>query len=634
MAPPQAKALDRQFNSRLDPHLERARAALSVLYGHRPDFEATLAGIVDSARAMHRERPAWLRKLDAKASEHPDWFLDNREVGAIAYLDRFAGTVAGLRDHIGYLESLGVTYLHLMPLLAVPPGDNDGGYAVASYRELRPDLGTMTELAALAEELASRGIRLCLDFVCNHTADTHAWALAAKAGDPEAQALYWMFPDRSGPDRYQPYLREIFPERGPTHFHWIEQAQRWVWTTFYAYQWDLNFSNPVTFRRMLEEMLFLANQGVQVLRLDAVPFLWKRAGTNCENQPEAHLLIQAFNAFARMAAPALVFKSEAIVHPDEVIRYVGAREAQLSYHPLLMVLLWEALATRDATLLRTSFAKRYPLPPDCGWVNYIRCHDDIGWGFADEDALAVGIDPDGHRRFLNAFYFGRFRHFDGAADFAVGLPFGENPRTGDVRVAGMAASLAGLERALAAGKPRLVDLAIGRLLLLHGIIFLIGGLPLIYLGDELATTNDYSYRDDPTTAGDSRWVHRPRRDWAAAEAALADPHSPAHRVHAGIRRLAAIRIGSSAFAGLDTEVLALANKHVFGFRRVGGGDTAVVLANLTEQPQPVEDRRLSVILGRGPWHDALTQASLAGDPLALAPYQLAVLIPSSRRRRR
>lgn len=620
---------DTLFDARIEPHLERARAALSVLYGHRPDFEAALAAMVETARQAHRDRPDWLRALDERAPEHPDWFLDRREIGAIAYTDRFAGDFDGLRRRADHLADLGVTYLHLMPLLAVPEGEDDGGYAVADYRRVRPDLGTMEALSALAQDLwQERGVRLCLDFVLNHTADSHPWAEAAKAGDGEAQRLYWMFDDAAETERYQPHLREIFPERGPVHFLYRDPPGKHVWTTFHAYQWDLNFSDPETFRRMLGEMLFLANAGALVLRLDAVPFLWKRAGTNCENQPEAHLLIQAFNAFARIAAPALLFKSEAIVHPDEVARYVGAREAQLSYHPLLMVCLWEALATRDTRLLRHSFVKRFALPPDCGWVNYIRCHDDIGWGFADEDAAEIGIDPHGHRAFLNDFYHGTFRHPNGQADFAQGLPFGVNPRTGDARVSGTAASLAGLERALAQGRADLVDLAVSRILMLYGVIYTIGGLPLINLTDEVAALNDYGYRDVPEHAGDSRWVHRPRHDWDRIAQDLAAPEHPAHRVFHGLKHLAALRRSLPALDGMDTEILALADPGVLGYRRQGGGRNLVVLANFTETPRAVGDAKLSTILGRGPWHDALSGEthSVGSNPgVSLAPYQLMLL---------
>lgn len=615
---------DLQFQARLDALSPRLSDLLAELY---PEYDRDLlvARFATTAAESHGERPAWLRKLDRQPDL--DWFLKADAVGAVAYVDRFAGTLKGVGRRIDHLQGLGVSYLHLMPLLAVPEGENDGGYAVADYRSVRPDLGSMKDLSSLARKLDRSGIRLCLDFVLNHTAASHPWARAAVAGDPEAQALYWMFEDEGGPARFQPHLREIFPERGPVHFHWIEEARRHVWTTFFPYQWDLNFSNPETLRRMAGEMLFLANQGVRILRLDAVPFLWKQAGTDCENRPEAHLLIRVLNLMARLAAPCLVFKSEAIVHPDQVRSYVRADEAQLSYHPQLMALLWESLATRDTRLLRRALQKRMPLPPGCGWATYVRSHDDIGWGFADEDAHQLGIDPVGHRSFLNDFYHGRFRHPDGAADFAQGVPFGENPRTGDARVAGTTASLAGLERA--GEDPTLRKAALDRIALLYGISYLIGGMPLVYLGDEIGQTNDYGFRDVPAERLDSRWVHRPRHDWPAVEAALADPDSPAAHLYRMLGSLQALRASSAAFAGLDTEILDLPNDHVFAFRRIGGDESRVVVANMTEHSQAVQDLRLVSMLGAGPWMDAAGDQAIGGESgLELSPYQLAVLVPN------
>ncbi len=323
-------------------------------------------------------------------------------------MDLFAGTLKGIQEKVPYFKELGLTYLHLMPLFRCPEGENDGGYAISSYREVNPALGTMQELSNLAQLLRKEGISLVLDFVFNHTSNEHEWALKARAGDPEYQAYYYMFDDRTMPDAYERTLREIFPEEHPGAFTYFSDVGKWVWTTFHSNQWDLNYSNPVVFNRMAEEMLFLANAGVEVLRLDAVAFLWKQMGTNCENLPEAHMLIQAFNAIARISAPALIFKSEAIVHPDEVVRYIHPKECQISYNPLLMALLWNTLATRQTDLLTFSMQERFRIHPQCAWVNYVRCHDDIGWTFSDEDAAQLGINGFDHRRFLNDFYTGKF----------------------------------------------------------------------------------------------------------------------------------------------------------------------------------------------------------------------------------
>jgi glycosidase len=475
-----------------------------------------------------------------------------------------------------------------MPLFKAPEGENDGGYAVSSYRELNPALGSMKDLNSLARDLRKAGISLALDLVFNHTSDQHLWAERAKAGEEEYMDFYLLFPSRELPDLYEQNLRQIFPDEHPGAFTFLPSLFHgrggWVWTTFHSYQWDLNYSNPAVFNRMAEEMLFLANQGVEVLRLDAVAFIWKQLGTNCENLPQAHTLIRAFNIVARMAAPALMFKSEAIVHPDEVVKYISPQECQLSYNPLLMALLWNSLATRKVRLLSQALAKRFKLEPGTAWVNYVRVHDDIGWTFSDEDAAFLGVNGQDHRHFLNEFYRGRF-----PGSFARGLPFQENPVTGDCRISGTCASLAGLEKALHEEGENEVELAIRRILIIHGMILTVGGIPLIYLGDEIGTLNDYTYRDDPAHERDSRWVHRPHADWEKY-AKRNDPGCIEGRVYQGLRKLITLRKENEVFSGGELEMIPTENDHVLGFLRRSMGKRAVIFANFAESSQRIPAR--------------------------------------------
>ncbi len=609
------------FEARLDAHFGTLFPLLRRLYGGQYDFFYHLERILALAGRMWLARPPDLQALDAAREAAPTWFQDQHMLGGVAYVDLFAGTLAGLRARLPYFRELGLTYLHLMPLFAVPAGNSDGGYAVSSYRDVHPALGTMPELAALARDFRAAGISLVVDFVFNHTSNEHEWARRALAGDPEYQAYYRMFPDRRMPDAYEANLREIFPEQRPGSFTWIPAIGRWVWTTFNSFQWDLNYANPEVFTRMAEEMLFLANQGVEILRLDAVAFVWKQLGTNSENLPEAHTVIQAYNALARLAAPALLFKSEAIVHPDEVVKYISPEECQLSYNPLLMALLWNTLATREVALLRESLRERFPINPACAWVNYIRSHDDIGWTFDDAVAARLGINGYDHRRFLNALYTGRF-----PGSFARGVPFQENPRTGDARISGTAASLAGLEQALQTGDPTEVDLAIRRILLLHSVILSVGGIPLIYLGDEVGTPNDYRYADDPAKAGDSRWVHRPFADVARLEA-RADGSSVPGRVYGGLLHLIAQRKAHPGFAGGHCEFLDLGNPHVFGFIRQNAGERVLVLANFSEQPQDVAANEVRLYGLSYRFADLISGRALdLARNVALEPYQFVWLL--------
>lgn len=600
------------FKRRLEAHFPRLFWLLAHLYGSHHDFSYHLDTLLLAAAESWRARPTELRALDRDREAYPAWFQAHEMLGGVLYVDLFAGTLEGVRQKIPYFRELGLTYLHLMPLYAVPTERNDGGYAVSSYREVNPALGTIEDLRSLARDLRRNGISLVLDFVFNHTSDEHRWARAAMDGDREYQRFYHTFPDRTMPDQYQQTLRDVFPEERPGSFTYSPEMGRWVWTTFHSFQWDLNYSNPAVFVAMAEEMLFLANAGAEVLRLDALAFIWKTLGTSCEGRPEAHMVIEAFNALARIAAPSLLFKAEAIVHPDEVITYVAEDQCQLSYNPLLMALLWESLATREVRLLQRSLELRFQLGSCCAWVNYVRSHDDIGWTFSDEVAGELGINAYEHRQFLNAFYTGRF-----PGSFARGLPFQENPRTGDLRISGTLASLAGLEKAIEEGVEPEIELSTRRILLLNSVILSIGGIPLLYLGDELGTLNDYSYLENPDRTADSRWVHRPVRDWGTA-LRRADPDSIEERIYSEFLHLAGVRRQTVAFALNNTEIIDTGNGHVLGYLRRHQGEQVLVLASFSEHEQVVPGemvRRYGTS-----FHDLAKRVNVPADALPLSPY--------------
>jgi amylosucrase len=398
--------------------------------------------------------------------------------------------------------------------------------------------------------------------------------------------------------------------------------QQWVWTTFNSFQWDLNYHNPAVFRAMLEEMFFIANVGVDILRLDAVAFIWKEMGTSCENLPEAHLLIQAFNLLARIATPGLLFKSEAIVHPDEVVKYISPAECQISYNPTLMALLWESLATRRVDLLVQTLRHRQRLPDNTAWVNYLRCHDDIGWTFDDKDAANIGINAYDHRRFLNDFYTGQF-----PGSFARGIPFQENHETGDMRISGTMASLAGLEQAVEEDDEEKKELAIRRMMLLHGITLTIGGIPLLYLGEEWGMLNDYDFATDPAKAGDSRWIHRPKMRWEFLDE-LSDHIATGNgsirsRIYKSTQELIQLRKTHPALAGQDMEIISTSNPHVLGYLRIREGHRLIVLANFSERPQSVEGNKLRTA-GFGRFFEDLirNETYVTSEPLNLEPYQI------------
>jgi amylosucrase len=592
---------DPDFRRRFDAHFPDLCRLFRSLYGSRQDWVDQLTALVaESARSWH-ERPAELKVLDAQREADSGWFLSNTMLGGVCYVDRYAESLEGLRKHIPYFKELGLTYLHLMPLFLAPEPHSDGGYAVSSYRQVNPKLGTMEQLRGLAAEFRSHGISLVVDFIFNHTSDEHEWARRAAAGDPKYSDYYWIYPDRAMPDAFEQNVREIFPENHPGSFIQMEDG-RWVWATFHTYQWDLNYSNPDVFRAMAGEMLFLANQGVDILRMDAVAFIWKQLGTPCENLPEAHVLLQAFNAVCRLAAPSLLFKSEAIVHPDEVALYIDPAECQLSYNPLQMALIWESLATRNVSLLAQALERRHNIPAGTSWVNYVRSHDDIGWTFADEDAAELGINGFDHRRFLNSFYVNRF-----PGSFARGVPFQDNPKTGDCRISGTTASLCGME----VEPPEAVE----RILLAHSVAFSTGGIPLLYLGDEVGQLNDYGYAKEEGHDADSRWVHRPHYP-EEQYARRHDASTPEGAVYAGLKRMIEVRAAAPELAGTTLLDFHTHNKGVLAYQRpasaADGGQTRVLaLANFSDEPQSLPAETFSGFSGAAV--DLLSEAALQLD---------------------
>ena len=408
----------------------------------------------------YRDRPEALKALDIERDLTTDWFQRESMLGYVFYVERFAGSLNGIKEHLDYLEELGPTYLHLMKVIKPRADENDGGYAIADYREVDPKLGTVEDLENLCGVLREKSISVCVDLVLNHCAKEHEWACKARAGVEKYQNYFYMFDDREVPDAFEQTLPEVFPDFAPGNFTYYPELGKWVWTTFNEYQWDLNWSNPEVFLEIVDIMFYLANKGVEVFRLDAVAFLWKRLGTNCQNQLEVYDLLQALRACSRIATPAVAHKAEAIVSPDDLIRYFGVgrhygKVSNIAYHNSLMVQFWSSLASRDTRLMTHTLAEFPRTPASIAWGTYIRGHDDIGWAITDEDASAMGLSGYGHRNFLSDFYSGQF-----PGSHARGAVFQFNPATGDRRITGTFASLAGLEVGLEMRDEKLIAYAI------------------------------------------------------------------------------------------------------------------------------------------------------------------------------
>lgn len=565
------------FLNRLDTHFPDLFTTYYEIYGWQYDFFYHLESLVTVLLDGFCERSVVLKKKDAQKQKNPIWYKDKNMLGIACYVDLFGGDLQAVKARIPYFKAMGINYVHLMPLYLSPIGDSDGGYAVSDYRRINPSLGTMDDLRDLATAFQKNEINLVLDFVFNHTSEDHQWALHAKKGSAQHQAFYLMFDDKTIPAQYEQNLREIFPQVRRGNFTFNKSCNKWVWTTFNSFQWDLNYANSEVFNAITSEMLFLANIGCDALRLDALAFIWKDMGTSCENRPKAHKLIQAFNSCLKIVAPAVVLKSEAIVHPNEVVKYIDEDECQLSYNPLLMALIWESLATRKTDLLTASMQKSGNISEQCSWVNYARCHDDIGWTFDDEVAAKLGIHGDDHRQFLNQFYTGRY-----SGSFANGVAFGENPSTGDCRVCGSLASLCGLEQAKKDNDPVAIDLATKRILLIHSIIMSIGGLPLLYAGDDFGLLNDYRYEKDPSKMHDARWVNRISVSNEILE------NSPNASITNALKEMIAMRQNQHIFGASSTVYLDAPNTHCFAYLRENEENCCLCIANFSEHQIALE----------------------------------------------
>jgi len=609
------------FLVRLGAHFGGLLDISERLYGERADFRERLAELVDALAQMYLARDPELRELDRQREEDPDWIMSPNWVATMLYVDRFSGDLSGFMDKIDYLEELGVNYVHLMPLLKMPKTANDGGYAVSDYRAVDEKFGSMADIRKIAKTFRSKNMLLELDLVLNHTSDEHEWAKKALAGDQDAQQMYYMYDDRGIPDAFEQSLPEIFPENAPGNFTYQPAINKWVFTVFNTYQWDLNYTNPKVLIEMVKILLNLANQGVDILRLDAVAFMWKKLGTQSQNLEEAHLLLQLYKACTKIAAPGVVFKAEAIVQPIEIVKYLGGGtvdECEIAYNASYMVYLWDAMATQNKRILESGLKAIPRLPGGTTWINYIRCHDDIGLGYADQDIYSAGYSPFDHRQFMISYYVGEH---PGSA--AKGQRFMYNPKTKDARITGSTAALLGLEKGLEENNQQLVELAIRKILLMHSGIMSFGGIPLVYYGDEVACLNDYSFLDDPAKQDDNRWLNRPVIDWDKV-ARRAQPGTIEQRVFDALKRMIALRKAIPEFHNEnDYQLVEHDNAHVFSFVREKEWQKTLVLMNVSADEQWLSQ---SILEHTGLGHYAYDQYSgqdvvLEHGSFKLEPYQ-------------
>lgn len=528
-----------EYTKRFDERYDELKWLYCELYNN--NMEA-FDWLCDSLYGYYQERNSDLKKLDRSRVKNPDWYKQNDLLGMMMYTNAFAGTLKGVKEKLPYVKSCGVNYLHFMPLLESPKGRDDGGYAVADFRKVKPELGTMEDLEDLTAECHRQGISCCLDFVMNHTSEDHEWARAARQGDPVARSRYFFYDDWFVPNIYEETVPEVFPTTAPGNFTWINDCNQVVMTTFYPYQWDLNYANPMVFNDMVGNMLYMANRGIDVIRLDAVPYIWKQIGTNCRNLPQVHTLVRMMRIISEIVCPGVLLLGEVVMEPSKVVPYFGTvdkPECHMLYNVTTMASTWNTIATKNVGLLNRQMDQVCALPKDYVFLNYLRCHDDIGWGL-DYDWLAqFGIDEVAHKKFLNDYFTGKGYNSDSRGEL-----YNDDPRLGDARLCGTTASLSGLEAGQYEANADKIDQAIACDLMLHGYLLAQSGIPVLYSGDEIGQTNDYTYKNDPDKCADSRYLHRGNFPWDKVK----KKDAVAMRIFDALRHMEEIRASHDVFS--------------------------------------------------------------------------------------
>ena len=603
------EAADEIFYRRMQKNQDELRWLYMELYNN----DSMYAELCETIHGFYEERNRTLRSMDRKREADPEWYKKNDLLGMMLYIENFGGTIKGVEERLDYIEECNVNYIHLMPFLDTVPGRSDGGYAVKDFRKVREDLGTMKDLDHLTAACHKKGINVCMDFVMNHTSEEHEWAKRARKGEGEYMSRYFFFDTWSIPEQFERTVPQVFPTSAPGNFTWLPDCSHYVMTTFYPYQWDLNYGNPRVFNEMIYNFLYLANQGIDIIRLDAVPYIWKELGTSCRNLRRVHTLVRMMRIIGEIVCPSVLLLGEVVMEPVKVAPYFGTvdkPECHMLYNVTTMATTWHTVATRDVSLLKKQLDIVAGLPKNDVFLNYLRCHDDIGWGLDYQTLRETGQEEVPHKKYLNDF----FRGLTGGSR-SRGELYNDDPVTMDARFCGTTASMCGIEKAGFEQNAADMDLSIRQDLMLHACMFMQSGIPVIYSGDEVGQVNDYSYKDDPEKAADSRYLHRGRMKWDLAENRK-DPESVEGRIFDGLSRLETIRREEKAFmTSADMWTIETYNRSVLCIGRYFEGEKIIGVFNFSEN-----DQMAWISETDGVYHDLLTGNAMKAAELPLEPY--------------
>lgn len=599
------------YEARFQKHIDELKWLYMELYDDQEHFDELCA----SMKQFYDTRKKGLKASDLTREADPNWYKGSDILGMMMYTKMFGGNLKGVKKHLDYLKECGINYLHLMPLMESPKDRSDGGYAVADFRKVQPELGTIRDLESLASECRKQGISICLDFVMNHTSEDHEWAKRARAGEKEYQDRYFFYDNWDIPSQFEKTVPQVFPTTAPGNFTWLPEIEKVVMTTFYPYQWDLNYANPVVFNEMMYNFLYFANLGIDIIRIDAVPYIWKELGTSCRNLQKVHTIVRMMRMIGEIVCPGILLLGEVVMEPEKVVPYFGTPEkpeCHMLYNVTTMATIWNTVATKDTRLLEKQLDSVYHLPGEYTFLNYLRCHDDIGWGLDYDSLGGWGMDQVAHKQFLNDFFTGKYKE-----SFSRGVLYNDDPVSKDARFCGTTASMCGIEEALEKHDEGKMDQAIRLDLVLHGFMLQQSGIPVIYSGDEVGALNDNHYKEDPEKAEDSRYIHRGQFDWKLTEK-IQQEGTVQNRIFYGLRRMEEIRMEHEVFSSdALARTMDMEDDSILGILRTGETEEMLGVYNFSDAPKKVSLQET--------WTDLLNDETYDTE-LSLKPYDFRWMI--------
>lgn len=599
------------YEARFQKHIDELKWLYMELYDDQEHFNE----LCTSMKQFYDTRKKVLKASDLTREADPDWYKGSDILGMMMYTKMFGGNLKGVKKHLDYLKECGINYLHLMPLMESPKDRSDGGYAVADFRKVQPELGTIRDLESLASECRKQGISICLDFVMNHTSEDHEWAKRARAGEKEYQDRYFFYDNWDIPSQFEKTVPQVFPTTAPGNFTWLPEIEKVVMTTFYPYQWDLNYANPVVFNEMMYNFLYFANLGIDIIRIDAVPYIWKELGTSCRNLQKVHTIVRMMRMIGEIVCPGILLLGEVVMEPEKVVPYFGTPEkpeCHMLYNVTTMATIWNTVATKDTRLLEKQLDSVYHLPGEYTFLNYLRCHDDIGWGLDYDSLGGWGMDQVAHKQFLNDFFTGKYKE-----SFSRGVLYNDDPVSRDARFCGTTASMCGIEEALEKQDEGKMDQAIRLDLMLHGFMLQQSGIPVIYSGDEVGALNDNHYKEDPEKAEDSRYIHRGQFDWKLTEK-IQQEGTVQNRIFYGLRRMEEIRMEHEVFSSdALARTMDMEDDSILGILRTGETEEMLGVYNFSDAPKKVSLQET--------WTDLLNDETYDTE-LSLKPYDFRWMI--------